>query len=57
MKRILVIGGNGQLGHCLQKLAPKYHDQYDFNFTGSSVLDITNYEQVDTVLQNISLIL
>ncbi|OJX28957.1 MAG: dTDP-4-dehydrorhamnose reductase [Chryseobacterium sp. 36-9] len=49
MKRILVIGGNGQLGHCLQKLAPKYHDQYDFNFTGSSVLDITNYEQVDTV--------
>jgi len=49
MKRILVIGGNGQLGHCLQKLAPKYHDQYDFNFTGSSVVDITNFEQVDTV--------
>lgn len=49
MERILVIGGNGQLGHCLQKLAPKYHDQYDFNFTGSSVLDITDYEQVDTV--------
>ncbi|MDP9956982.1 dTDP-4-dehydrorhamnose reductase [Epilithonimonas hungarica] len=49
MKKILVIGGNGQLGHCLQKLAPKYHNQYDFNFTGSSVLDITNYEQVDTV--------
>lgn len=37
------------MGHCLQKLAPKYHDQYDFNFTGSSVLDITDYEQVDTV--------
>ncbi|GGG47948.1 dTDP-4-dehydrorhamnose reductase [Epilithonimonas arachidiradicis] len=49
MRRILVIGGNGQLGHCLQKLAPKYHDLYDFNFTGSSVLDITNDEQVDTV--------
>jgi len=49
MKRILVIGGNGQLGHCLQKLAPKYHDQYDFNFTGSSVVDITNFEQVETV--------
>ncbi len=49
MKRILVIGGNGQLGHCLQKLAPKYHDLYDFNFTGSSVLDITDYKQVDLV--------
>jgi len=49
MKRIIVIGGNGQLGHCLQKLAPKYHDQYDFNFTGSSVVDITNFEQVETV--------
>ncbi len=49
MKRILVIGGNGQLGHCLQKLAPKYHDQYDFNFTGSSVVDITNPEQIETV--------
>ncbi len=47
MKRILVVGGNGQLGHCLQKLAPKYHDQYDFNFTGSSVLDITDKAQVE----------
>lgn len=49
MKRILVVGGNGQLGHCLQKLAPKYHDQYDFNFTGSSALDITNNEQVEVI--------
>lgn len=47
MKRILVVGGNGQLGHCLQKLAPKYHDQYDFNFTGSSVLDITDKAQIE----------
>lgn len=49
MKRILVIGGNGQLGHCLQKLAPHYHDIFDYNFTGSAALDITNYEQVETV--------
>ena len=47
MKKILVIGGNGQLGHCLQKIAPKYHNLYDFNFTGSAVIDITNYDQVD----------
>lgn len=49
MKRILVIGGNGQLGHSLQKLAPHYHDIFDYNFTGSAALDITNYEQVETV--------
>lgn len=47
MKRILVIGGNGQLGHCLQKLAPKCHDQFDFNFTGSDVVDITNKAQIE----------
>ncbi|WP_312823215.1 dTDP-4-dehydrorhamnose reductase [Epilithonimonas sp.] len=47
MQRILVVGGNGQLGHCLQKLAPKYHNQYDFNFTGSDVLNITNKAQIE----------
>ncbi len=46
MKKILVIGANGQLGHCLQKLAPKFHGVFDFNFTGSSVLDITNREDI-----------
>jgi len=47
MQRILVVGGNGQLGHCLQKLAPKYHNQYDFNFTGSDVLNITDKAQIE----------
>jgi len=47
MKRILVVGGNGQLGHCLQKLAPKYHGQFDFNFTGSDVLNITDKAQIE----------
>ena len=47
MERILVVGGNGQLGHCLQKLAPKYHNQYDFNFTGSDVLNITDKAQIE----------
>ncbi|PZU86530.1 MAG: dTDP-4-dehydrorhamnose reductase [Chryseobacterium sp.] len=51
MKRILVVGGNGQLGHCLQKLAPKYHDQFDFNFTGSDVLDITNKDQIEKAFE------
>lgn len=47
MKRILVVGGNGQLGRCLQKLAPKYHDRFDFNFTGSEALDITDKAQIE----------
>ena len=47
MQRILVVGGNGQLGHCLQKLAPKYHDIFDFNFTGSQALDITDKSQIE----------
>ncbi len=51
MKRILVVGGNGQLGHCLQKLAPKYHDQFDFNFTGSDVLNITDKDQIEKAFE------
>lgn len=51
MKRILVVGGNGQLGHCLQKLAPKYHGLFDFNFTGSDVLDITDRKQIEKELE------
>lgn len=52
MKRILVIGANGQLGHCLQKIAPKYHELFDFNFTGSSVLDITKHEDIAREFQD-----
>lgn len=51
MKKILVIGANGQLGHCLQKQAHKYHNIYDFNFTGSSVLDITKREDISREFQ------
>ena len=47
MQRILVVGANGQLGHCLQKLAPKYHDLFDFNFTGSEALNITDKAQIE----------
>ncbi|MFN3020883.1 dTDP-4-dehydrorhamnose reductase [Chryseobacterium sp. TY3] len=52
MKRILVIGANGQLGHCLQKLAHRYHDVFDFNFTSSSVLDITKHEDISREFQD-----
>lgn len=51
MKKILVVGGNGQLGQCIQKLAPKYNDQFEFEFAGSDVLNITDVSQIQTVLE------
>ena len=33
MKKILVIGGNGQLGNCLNKIASDYSLEYEFCFT------------------------
>lgn len=46
MKKIAVIGGNGQLGNCVRKIAPHFEDQFEFDFTDSETLDITNIEQV-----------
>lgn len=48
MKKILITGGNGQLGNCLRKLVPKYN-QYDFNFTETHVLDITNKDKIEKI--------
>ncbi|WP_304343484.1 dTDP-4-dehydrorhamnose reductase [Chryseobacterium koreense] len=42
LKKILVIGGNGQLGNCFRKIAPEFEDRYEFNFTDSQTLDITD---------------
>lgn len=42
MKKVLVIGGNGQLGNCFRKIASDYDGQFDFHFTDSSTLDITD---------------
>ena len=41
MKKILVVGGNGQLGNCLRKIASDWGN-YEFNFTDSDTLDITD---------------
>lgn len=41
MKKVLVTGANGQLGQCLQNIAPLYKD-LDFLFQSSKDLDITN---------------
>jgi len=46
IKKILVIGGNGQLGNCFRKLAPEFENRFEFNFTDSETLDITDAEKV-----------
>lgn len=47
MKKIAVIGSNGQLGNCIKKIAPDFEHLYEFLFTDSSTLDVTNEEQVN----------
>lgn len=47
MKKIVVIGSNGQLGNCIRKIAPDFENQYEFLFTDSTTLDVTNEEQVN----------
>lgn len=46
IKKILIIGGNGQLGNCIRKIAPDFEDRFEFNFTDSETLDITDDEKV-----------
>lgn len=46
MKKILVIGGNGQLGNCIRRIAPDFELDYEFIFTDSQALDVTNEDQV-----------
>ncbi|MFB9121594.1 dTDP-4-dehydrorhamnose reductase [Bergeyella porcorum] len=53
MKKILVIGGNGQLGNCLQKLAPQYATQYTFDFTDSATLDITDESALEDYISEL----
>lgn len=47
MKKIAVIGSNGQLGNCIRKIAPDFENKYEFLFTDSTTLDVTNEEQVN----------
>ena len=49
-KNILVTGSNGQLGSTLMKISYRY--SYNFYFTDSNELDITNYRNVETYLIN-----
>ncbi|WP_371830629.1 dTDP-4-dehydrorhamnose reductase [Chryseobacterium herbae] len=48
MKKIAVLGSNGQLGNCIRKIAPDYENSYEFIFTDSQTLDITDEDQVSS---------
>ncbi|QOW11345.1 dTDP-4-dehydrorhamnose reductase [Kaistella flava (ex Peng et al. 2021)] len=52
MKKILVIGSNGQLGSCFKKLATHFENQFEFNFAGSQDLDITNRGAVEDFVKD-----
>ena len=51
MTKVLVVGGFGQLGQCLQKLAEQYPLEFDFQFTDSKSLDITNESQIESYFE------
>src|SRR5690606_30631118 len=52
MKKILVVGANGQLGKCLRTIAADYEWSFNFTFLASEDLDITNSSAVLTVLED-----
>jgi dTDP-4-dehydrorhamnose reductase len=51
MKNVLVAGANGQLGQCIQKIAPKYSN-FKFSFKNSKELDITNAAMVNAIFES-----
>ncbi|NAW51688.1 dTDP-4-dehydrorhamnose reductase [Elizabethkingia argentiflava] len=51
MEKILVVGGNGQLGNCLRNLEGKY-SEYEFLFTSYQELDITNEDRIRSIFED-----
>ena len=47
MKKILVLGSNGQLGNCFKKLSSDFDSNFEFNFASSEDLDITDRNAVE----------
>ncbi|QBO57517.1 dTDP-4-dehydrorhamnose reductase [Chryseobacterium salivictor] len=52
MKKILVIGSNGQLGSCFKKLAPDFENQFEFRFADSQELNITERRAVEDFFED-----
>lgn len=51
-KKILVVGGNGQLGNCIRKLSEQLTKHYQFEFTDSKTLDVTDASAVESYISN-----
>lgn len=49
MKKIVVIGSNGQLGSCIQKLKAQYSSNFEFVFTDSKTCDISKIEDIENI--------
>ncbi len=49
--KIVVVGANGQLGNCFQKLAPDFETQFSFIFSDSEKLNITDADAVADFFQ------
>ena len=52
MKKILVVGSKGQLGNCFRKLASDFDSEFEFNFTDSTELDITDGNAVEDFISD-----
>lgn len=50
MKTIVVTGGNGQLGQCIQSIEERFGNGNKFVYLTSAELDITNRGQIDTAI-------
>ena len=48
-KRILIVGGNGQLGNCIRKITADFENRYEFNFTDSTTLNVNDRESISDV--------
>lgn len=46
MEKILIVGANGQLGNCIRTISSQYENQFEFIFTDSDTLDITDVDKV-----------
>lgn len=51
MKKILITGGNGQLGQCFRKIEHKFTDSYIFIYKSSAELDVTKEDTVMSAIK------
>ena len=47
MKKILVTGGSGLVGHGIQSIAGEFSDTYEFIFVSSKDYDLYDFQQTN----------